>query len=153
MKNNFKTKKHAEWLLFLGILLFLFGLLIGLLIPLMTNPRMGLTAHLEGVMNGMFLIILGLIWNKLFLKDKWLTVAFGLTVYGAFANFVAVTIAAITGAGKMMPIAGGKEGTLFVEGLISFLLLSLAIAMIVVCCLVLTGLYNYMKLTPGKENT
>ncbi len=145
MKNNGKTRPYADWLLFLGILLFLFGLVIGLFIPLMANTRMGLTAHLEGVMNGMFLVVLGLIWNKILLKERWLSTAFWLTIYGSFANFVAVTIAAITGAGKMMPIAGGKEGTSLEEGIISFLLVSLALAMIAVCCMVLTGLYKNIK--------
>jgi hydroxylaminobenzene mutase len=145
MKNDTKTTPYAEWLLFLGVLLFLFGLFIGLFIPLMANPRMGLSAHLEGTMNGMFLVILGLIWSKLILKEKWLTTAFWLTIYGSFANFVAVTIAAITGAGKMMPIAGGKEGYSVVEGLISFLLISLSLAMVAVCLIVLTGLYKYIK--------
>lgn len=145
MKNNGKTRPYADWLLFLGILLFLFGLAIGLFIPLMTNTRMGLTAHLEGVMNGMFLVVLGLIWNKILLKERWLSTAFWLTIYGSFANFVAVTIAAITGAGKMMPIAGGKEGTTLEEGIISFLLTTLALAMIFVCVVVLTGLYRNIK--------
>lgn len=111
----------------------------------MTNPRMGLSAHLEGLMNGMFLVLLGLIWNKLLLNSKWQTSAFWLTLYGSFANFVAVSIAAMTGAGKMMPIAGGKEGTSVVEGLISFLLVSLALAMIFVCLIVLSGLLRYIK--------
>jgi hydroxylaminobenzene mutase len=145
MENTRHKKWQSDMLLFLGILLFLFGLLTGLFVPMMTNPRMGLSAHLEGIMNGMFLVILGLIWNKLVLNDKWLTSAFWLTLYGSFANFVAVSIAAITGAGKMMPIAGGKEGTSVVEGLISFLLVSLALAMIFVCLIVLTGLLRYIK--------
>ena len=139
MENKIKTKKYADWLLFLGILLFLFGLLIGLFIPLMTNPRMGLSAHLEGTMNGMLLVIFGLIWSKLVLQAKWLT------IYGSFANFVAVSIAAISGTGKMMPVAGGKEGNSVIEGLISFLLISLSLAMIVVCIVVLAGLYKYRK--------
>jgi (hydroxyamino)benzene mutase len=105
---------------------------------------MGLTAHLEGVMNGMFLVILGLIWNRLVINDRWLSITFCLILYCSFANFVAVTIAAITGAGKMMPIAGGKAGTPVVEGLISFLLITLAFAMIFVCVVVLTGLYRNM---------
>ena len=145
MENTRLNKWQSERLLFFGVLLFLFGLLIGLFIPMMTNPRMGLSAHLEGVMNGMFLVILGLIWNKLAVNNKWLTFTFWLTVYGSFANFTAVSIAAITGAGKMMPIAGGKEGTSVVEGLISFLLISLALAMIFVCVIVLTGFLRYMK--------
>ena len=141
--------RHKKWqsdrLLFLGVLLVLFGLLIGLFIPMMKNPRMGLSAHLEGIMNGMLLVILGLIWNKLVLNVKWLTTAFWLTLYGSFANYVAVSIAAITGDGKMMPIAGGKEGTSVVEGLISYLLISLALAMIFVCLIVLKGLLRCIK--------
>ena len=148
MENPGYKKWQSDRLLLLGILLFLFGLLIGLFSPMMTNPRMGLSAHLEGIMNGMFLVILGLIWNKLALNYKWLNFAFWLTIYGAFANFVAVSVAAITGAGKMMPIAGGKEGTSVVEGLISFLLISLSLAMIFVCLIVLTGFLKYMK-TPS----
>jgi hydroxylaminobenzene mutase len=89
-------------------------------------------------MNGMFLIILGMIWNKLALNSRWLTIAYWLTLFGSFANFFAVLIAAITGAGKMMPLAGGKEGTPFTEGLISFLLVSLSLAMIMAACIVLT---------------
>jgi len=145
MENIGRKKWQSDWLLFLGVLLFLLGLLIGLFIPLMANSRMGLTAHLEGVMNGMFLVILGLIWHRIVINDKWLSYTFWLTLYGSFANFVAVSIAAMTGAGKMMPIAGGKEGTPIVEGLISFLLISLALAMIFVCVVVLTGLYRNIK--------
>lgn len=143
--NNTTTNKYASWLLFLGILLFLFGLVIGLFIPLMTNPRMGLSAHLEGTLNGMILVILGLIWNKLALKEYWLKALYRLTIYGSFSNFIAVTFAAITGAGKMMPIAGGIEGASIIEGIISFLLISLALAMIAACFIVLTGLYKYIK--------
>jgi hydroxylaminobenzene mutase len=145
MEPSLRKKRQSDWLLFLGVLLFLLGLLIGLGIPLMTNPRMGLTAHLEGVMNGMFLLILGLIWGRLLLQDKLLTYTFWLTLYGSFANFLAVTIAAISGAGKMMPIAGGKEGALWIEGLISGLLISLALCMIFVCVVVLIGLYRNIK--------
>ena len=153
MKNDHKkTKQYGDWLIFLGILLFLFGLLIAFFIPLMVNSRMGLSAHLEGTMNGMFLVILGLIWSKILLKEKWLTTAFWLTIYGSFANFVAVAIAALTGAGKMMPIAGGKEGTPVIEGLISFLLISLSLAMVAVCSIVLTGLYKHIKHSSSPGN-
>ena len=151
MENSKNIKWQSDRLLFFGILLFLFGLVIGLFIPMMTNPRMGLSAHLEGIMNGMFIVILGLIWNKLVLTDKWITAAFWLTLFGSFANLVAVSIAAITGAGKMMPIANGKEGTFVIEGLISFLLISLSLAMIFVCLIVLIGLYRYKKQPSGTS--
>jgi (hydroxyamino)benzene mutase len=152
---NMVNIRHKKWqsdrLLFLGVLLFLFGLLIGLFIPMMTNPRMGLSAHLEGIMNGMFLVVLGLIWNKLVLSDKWLIYSFWLTLYSSFANFIAVSIAAITGAGKMMPIAGGREGVSVVEGLILFLLISLALVLIFVCIVVLIGLFRYIRRPSESE--
>ena len=66
-------------------------------------------------------------------------------VYGTFANLVAVIIAAVTGLGKMMPIAGGQEGTGVIEGLISFLLISLSLCMIAVCIIVLIGFYKHMR--------
>jgi len=112
---------------------------------MLANPRMGLSSHLEGVMNGMLLMVLGLIWPKLSLSVKALKAAYLLTMYGSFANFAAVLIGAITGAGEMMPMAGGKEGTPIQEILISFLLISLSLAMVAVCVLLLVGLYPKSK--------
>jgi hypothetical protein len=53
----------------LGVFLFLLGLLGGFAIPFLANPRMGLASHLEGVMNGMLLVLLGLIWPRLTLRQ------------------------------------------------------------------------------------
>ena len=144
METNAKSKQ-SDKLIFLGLILFLLGLIIGLFVQNMANPRMALSAHLEAVMNGMFLVILGLIWKRLVLSITLLTVTFWLSIYGTFANLAAVLIAAVTGYGKMMPIAGGKEGAGAAETLISFLLISLALCMIAVCLLVLTGFYKSMK--------
>jgi len=46
-----------------GMLLFLLGLITGLLEQRFANVRMGLSAHLEGVMNGILLLALGAAWN------------------------------------------------------------------------------------------
>ena len=144
MQNN-TTTQQANKLIFLGLILFLLGLIIGLFVQNMANPRMALSAHLQSLLNGMFLIILGLIWSRLVLSKKQLNATFGLTIYGTFANLAAVIIAASTGFGKMMPIAGGKEGTGIWEGLISFLLVSLSLSMLVVCVIVIIGFYKNMK--------
>lgn len=145
MLSNTQTKQ-AEKLIFLGLILFLVGLSVGLIVQNMANPRMALSAHLEGMMNGMFLVMLGLIWKRLVLSQTLLIITFWLVVYGTFANLMAVIIAAVTGFGKMMPIAGGQEGTRVIEGLISFLLISLALCMLAVCIIVLIGFYKHMKL-------
>ncbi|MBS1735646.1 MAG: hydrogenase [Bacteroidetes bacterium] len=138
--------KQADKLIFLGLILFLAGLIVGLFVQNMANPRMALSAHLEGVLNGMFLIVLGLIWKRLLLSQLLLKAAFGLVIYGTFANLIAVIIAAITGFGKMMPIAGGQEGAQRIEMLISFLLISLSICMVAVCLIVLLGFYRHIQL-------
>lgn len=130
----------AHRLLQLGIVLFLLGLLAGLAGPALANPRMGLATHLEGVMNGLFLVALGLVWPRLSLSPRLQTATFWLAVYGTFANLAATFLAAVSGAGAMMPIAGGRPGDATQEAVISGLLVSLALADIAVCLLVLAGL-------------
>ena len=51
-----------------GVLLFPLGLLTGLVEQRFTNVRMGLAAHLEGLMNGTFLIALSAIWTEASLR-------------------------------------------------------------------------------------
>lgn len=125
-----------------GVLLFLLGLLTGLAIPALANPRMGLSSHLEGVMNGIFLAVLGLIWPRLYLSRPASLAAFWLALYGTYVNWATTLAAAALGAGApMMPIAGaGQEGTPVQEGLITFGLVSLVLAMIATCGIVLWGL-------------
>lgn len=128
-------------LLQLGILLFLIGLLTGLAIPRLSNPRMGLASHLEGVLNGMFLVVLGLLWRRLYLPSSWLTLTFWLAIYGTFANWLATFLAALWGAGTLMPIAGmNRKGSSIQEKVIGFLLVSLSVATIAVCVIVILGL-------------
>lgn len=126
----------------LGILLFLLGLLTGLAVPKLKNPRMGLASHLEAVMNGMFLVILGLIWPRLGLSHIWLAITLWLIVYAAFANWVATLLAAAWGGGALMPIAAGtQKAAPRREHVIGFLLVSLALCAIGACVLILLGLF------------
>ena len=132
----------AHRLLQLGVLLFLIGLVVGLTLPVLANPRMGLASHMEGVMNGLFLIALGLVWPTLTSSPGMQRLTFLLAVYGTFANLVATFLSAPWGAGApMMPIAaGGHEGSSVQELVIRVMLVSLALADIAACVLVLLGL-------------
>lgn len=139
-------KDQSDKLIFYGVLLFLLGLITGLFIPALANPRMGLSSHLEGVINGIFLIVLGLIWTRVALSSGWLKVTFWLALYGTFANWLGVLVAAVFNAGKMMGIAAeGKEGHPLAEAFVNFCLISLTVAMLVICITVLTGLGRKMK--------
>ena len=146
MEKSILKRHHSDRLIILGVLLFFLGLVIGLLAPLFANPRMGLSSHIEGVLNGIFLIVLGLIWNKIDLSYKWLKITFWLAVYGTFANWFSMLFAAIFNAGKSLTIAAnGQEGTPFAEVTVMFLLISLSIAMLTICITVLIGLTRNMR--------
>ncbi len=138
-----KTKDQtAQILLSLGALLFFLGLLSGFAIPAMTNPRMGLAGHLEGVMNGTFLIVIGLAWSRLHLAPRNLAATYWLLVYGTYANWFFVSIAAMFGTKAMTPIAAsGYEGLAWQENLVTAGLFSVGIAMVVGCALLIWGFF------------
>ena len=131
----------AQRLVFHGALLFLLGLLTGFVSPLAANPRMGLSAHLEGLMNGTFLIALGAVWSYVRLGPRAERTAFWLLLYGTYVNWASVGLAAVTGASRLMPIAGkGHSGPAWAEALVGFGLVSLSLAMVAALALVLWGL-------------
>jgi hydroxylaminobenzene mutase len=134
--------RTARRLIRLGVLLLFLGLLTGLVVPMLSNPRMGLTSHLEGVMNGILLVVLGLIWSRLRLSRLTMAVTFWLATYGTYVNWATTLAAAAWGAGgSRMPIAAmGRTGTPIQEGIINFGLVSLTLAMLSTCIVVLWGL-------------
>lgn len=149
MDTTYLKKVQSNRLIFLGVLLLFLGLIVGLIIPLLANPRMGLSSHIEGVLNGMLLVIFGLIWNKIDLSDRLLKITYWLAIYGTFANWFGILIAAIFDAGKMLTIAAnGREGSPVAEGIVTFSLISLTLAMLFVCITVIIGLYKSIR----KEN-
>jgi len=146
MEYSSLIKKQSNQLIFLGILLFLLGLIVGLFVPMIANPRMALSSHIEGVLNGMLLVIFGLIWHKVQLSARWLKITFWLAIYGTFANWFGILVAAVFNAGGMLTVAAeGQEGPPVAEGIVNFSLISLSIAMLAVCTLVLIGLYRTMR--------
>ncbi len=136
-----ETFPSSRLLMQLGAVLLLLGLLTGLATPLAVLPRMALASHLEGVMNGILLIVLGLIWERLALGAGQRLFAFWLIIYAAFANWCATLLSAFTGAAAMMPIAGGGSvGPAILDGVITVLLLSLSLAILIGVGLLIYGL-------------
>ncbi|RAU90513.1 hydrogenase [Mycobacterium colombiense] len=126
----------------LGLVLFLLGLCTGFPLPVLKNRRMALSSHLEGVLNGMFLVLLGLLWPHVHLPIAWAITAAALVVYAAYANWLATLLAAAWGAGaRLAPIAtGDHEASAAQEKLVSVLLVSLAPCIVVGVVIVIAGL-------------
>ena len=128
-------------LMWYGILLFLLGLVTGLLEQRFTNMRMGVAAHLEGVMNGTFLVVLGAIWTEVRLSPPAKTTAFWTALYGTYANWFFTTFGAAFGTAAANPIAAaGHHGQPWQETLAGAGFLSVAVAIIAASLLVLWGL-------------
>ena len=143
MRSNDQT---AQILIGLGAVLFFLGLLSGFAVPAMTNPRMGVSGHLEGVMNGTFLFVVGLAWSRLLLSDRLASIAFWSLVYGTFANWLFITLAAIWGTNAMAPIAGaGHSGAPWQENLVTIGLLSVGVTMVVGCGVLAWGFFRKFK--------
>ncbi len=139
--DNERAGRIGHRLAFLGVVLFLLGLITGLLPSLMANPRMGLTSHLEGVMNGTFLIALGLLWPRLNLSPVLHGIGSWSAVTGSYVNWLATLLAGLWGAGSgLMPIAGlGHTGEAWQEMIVSGGLLVITVTMILSCLIVLWG--------------
>ena len=136
------SERQAHRLLQVGVFLFLAALFIGLAVPRFAVPRLGLSAHLLALMQGLFLIGTGLLWNRLALSFAILRAAFWLALYGSFAPLTANLLAAIWGAGNtLLPIAAGQaHGNALQEQIITVLLRTGGASMIAAAILMLWGL-------------
>lgn len=125
----------------LGMVLFLLGLITGLAVMNTKNPRMGLAAHLEGVMNGTFLVVAGFVWNELKISAGLKKTLFCMLVYGTFVNWLSTLLAAIFGTSKTTPLAGaGYLGTALQENIVTAGLISIALAMVFSLVVIIYGL-------------
>jgi hydroxylaminobenzene mutase len=123
-----------------GMLLFLLGLFTGFAETHFANVRMGLAAHLEGVMNGMFLLALGAAWNELRLAPAPKSAAFWLALYGCYMNWFFVVLAAVFGTGALSPItAAGRTALPWQEKLITAGFMSVGFAIVACTLLLLWG--------------
>jgi (hydroxyamino)benzene mutase len=135
------TTESQRRLIWHGMFLFLLGLLVGFAEGQVTNPRMGLAAHLEGLMNGTFLIALGAVWPFVRLSTRLAPIAYWAALYGAYANVITTTFAAVVGASSLSPITGaGHTATPWQETLVTAGFGTVGIAMVLSSVLILWGL-------------
>jgi (hydroxyamino)benzene mutase len=102
---------------------------------------MGLAAHLEGVMNGTFLLALGAVWLEVRLAPAWKAAAFWGALYGTYVNWAMTTLAAILGTGALSPITGaGHSAPAWQESLVTAGFMSVGLVTVATSVLILLGL-------------
>lgn len=130
-------------LMFHGMCLFILGLLTGFAEQHFANVRMGLAAHLEGLMNGTFLIALGAIWPHVQLPSLGARIAFWSGLYGTYGNWFITILAAAFGTAALSPITGtGHIGKPWQESLVTAGFMSVGITIVAASGLVLWGLHK-----------
>jgi hydroxylaminobenzene mutase len=128
-------------LIWYGMFLFLLGLVTGFLESQFANPRMGLASHLEGVMNGIFLVALGAVWTEVRLSLRLKTAAYWTALYGAYANWAVTALAAIFGTAALSPVTGaGHSGLAWQESAVTFGFVTVGVVIVACSLLVLWGL-------------
>ena len=142
MDSSHGSERQGRRLIQLGMFLFLLSLLVGLAVPTFAVPRLGLSTHLLGIMQGTFLMVVGLLWPRLRVTRVMSRVGIFLAVFGCFEAWMANLLAAIWGAGNsMLPMAAGQaHGSSLQEGVIAVALRSAAVSLIAVVVLILWGL-------------
>ena len=142
--------EQQSWLFRAGVALILAAALAGLAIPHFALPRLALSGHLIGLLQGMFLLIAGLLWPRLTLGPSQSRVAFGLLVYQAIAAPLANLLGAAWGAGmSIVPMAAGAaRGTTIQEAAVELLLRSAGASLIISLALILWGLRRIKPVSP-----
>lgn len=124
-----------------GMFLFFIGLLTGFAGQHFANTRMGLAAHLEGVMNGTFLLALGAVWNEVRLSPRTKAIAYWIALCGTYGNWLVTTLAGMFGTAALSPItAAGHRGLPWQEIFVTLGFMLVAVTIIATALFVLWGL-------------
>jgi (hydroxyamino)benzene mutase len=134
-------------LVIVGALLFLIGLLQGAVVPMFTNPRMALSAHLTAVQSGTAVMVAGMVWSSATLSPALERVARWAIIGGLYGLWTGLTLSAATGASQTLPIAGaGYSASAAVEAGVSALVLLSSVVIVLGWGLFVVGLLRTKRL-------
>lgn len=128
-------------LLSLGFILVFISFLTGLIIPLVKNPQLAVSAHLNAIFGGIILVILGIISSVLTLSATTRKIMVWSWVYAVYMNWLATLLGGLWGTSRLTPVAGaGFTASVLAEIIVSILLISLVLASFIGCAIVIWGL-------------
>ena len=124
-----------------GFTLIFLALVTGLAVPAFLNPRMALAAHLTGILNGLLLIALGSVWNRLVLSAGQARLTKGVSLCATYANWASSCLAAAWGTSRLTPLSSaGYAAVAWKETLVQAVQVSLGLAVLLAIDLVVYGL-------------
>ncbi|WP_244975561.1 hydrogenase [Mycobacterium kubicae] len=124
-----------------GMFLFLLGLVTGTQQRRFTNMRMALSAHLEGVMNGTFLVALSAVWSHVQLPPRVEQATRWAALYGTYGNWLFTTLGAAMGTAAANPtLSQGHHGKPWQERVVLLGFRSMRYAFLAAVALILVGL-------------
>jgi (hydroxyamino)benzene mutase len=133
-----------------GVILALLSSLSGFAPLVVRNPRMGLAAHVAGLMSALLLLALGAAWAAVKLSPGKERLAAVLLLWTAYGNWAITLVASMTGAKQFAPQAGeGFGASAAVEKATLLLILTVAVSTLAGLGLVLSGLRRRESSAPG----
>jgi hydroxylaminobenzene mutase len=124
-----------------GMFLFFIGMVTGMQEHRFKNMRMALSAHLEGVMNGSFLIAVGAIWGHVEVSPRAEKAARWTALYGTYGNWLFTAVGAALGTASESPILSqGHHGKPWQERLGGAGFRSMAYSILIAVMLLLCGI-------------
>lgn len=136
------TEAHAaRGLARAGVLLVLLALITGLAVPAFLNPRLAIATHLSGILDGLLLIAVALLWPMLTLSVAQARATRLLVLVGAYLNWGTLVLASILGTNRNTPMAGAGFGAApWQEMTVHLLQVSMAAALLIALGLIVHGL-------------
>ncbi len=141
------ARGDAQRLIWYGVVLFLLGLITEIVMYFVINPRMALSAHLVALISGMFLILLGLIRDRMDFPGRTsAAVAFWLFVYSTYSAWGSMFFASIFGTSRHTPFASkGITGAApWMENIADMAYMSFFVTIVLTCLVALWGLRRGM---------
>jgi hydroxylaminobenzene mutase len=118
------------------------------------NMRIALSAHLEGVMNGTFLMALGAIWDNVELPRPVERAARWTPLYGTYGNWLFTTLSAAMGTAVANPILSqGQVGKPWQARVVGLGFKSMRYAFLTSVVLILWGLGRHRAVQDTSEDT
>lgn len=141
------NEPHDRRLMAHGFLVFAASILVGSVATWLPAPRMGLSCHLNGLMTGMMLVLMGLIWSRLALQDSTKVFLFWCAVTGVYCSFAMHLFAAVFPSGnRFMPFASeGMVGTDWQEAIVFVCNVFIGMTLIPASLLTAWGLWRRLR--------